>query len=82
MSDKGIPLMPWMYHEQRPCDNYEEFCARFKAYMLKAGETFDDGSSIAEYADDVAPSYWEDEDMRVDGPEACAAADMDYWGEE
>jgi len=60
----------------------EEFCARFKAYMLSvAGPTFDDGDSIAEYADQTAPSYWEEEWQRAEGPEACAASDMSYWGE-
>lgn len=62
----------------------EEFCARFKAHMLKyGGTTFDDGSSIADYADEVAPTYFEDDDwLRKQGPEACADADMSYWGEE
>lgn len=61
----------------------EEFCARFKAHMLKrAGATFDDGESIADYADETAPTYWEDEAwLRKEGPEACADADMDYWEE-
>ena len=40
----------------------DEFCARFNARMIaRAGETFDDGGSIAEYADMAAPSYWGDE---------------------
>lgn len=63
----------------------DEFCARFKAHMLKrAGRaTFDDGESIADYADETAPTYWEDEGwLRNEGPEACADADMSYWGEE
>ena len=63
----------------------EEFCARFKAHMLsRAGRThFDDGESIADYADGVAISYWEDEGwLRQLGPEECADADMSYWGEE
>ena len=60
----------------------EEFCERFKAYMLKvAGPRFDDGSSIAEYADETAPTYWDEPDQRAEGPEACADADMSYWGE-
>ncbi len=58
-----------------------EFCARFKAHMLeRAGPTFDNGDSIAEYADDTAPSYWEDPFGET--PEDCADADMSYWGEE
>lgn len=60
----------------------EEFCRRFKAHMLKvAGETFDDGTSIAEYADDLAQTYWDEPSQRADGPEECAAADISYWGE-
>ncbi|MGY3527310.1 hypothetical protein [Bradyrhizobium sp. USDA 4452] len=58
----------------------EEFCARFKARMLETiGEKFDDGSSVAEYADETAPSYWEDANQRNEGPEECADADMSYW---
>jgi hypothetical protein len=60
----------------------EEFCARFKAEMLRAGPTFDDGTSITEYADETAPTYWDDPDQRAEGPEACAQADMSYWGED
>jgi len=60
----------------------EEFCARFKARMLAvAGEKFDDGDSIAEYADDTAPSYYEDRLDHDESPEECADADMSYWGE-
>lgn len=62
--------------------NKEEFCARFKAYMLSvAGEKFDDGTSIAEYADATAPTYWDEPDQRAEGPEECASADMSYWGD-
>lgn len=60
----------------------EEFCARFKAHMLmRAGPSFDDGESIADYADETAPTYWEQDWQRKEGPEACAEADMSYWGE-
>lgn len=59
-----------------------EFCLRFRTWMLdRAGATFDDGSSIADYADQTAPTYWDDKSMRSEGPEACAEADMSYWGE-
>ncbi len=58
-----------------------EFCARFKARMLdRAGPKFDDGESIADYADETSPSYWED--CFDETPEGCADADMSYWGEE
>lgn len=60
----------------------EEFCRRFVEYMVRrGGETFDDGSSIREYAEEIAPTYWDDPGQRSDGPEECADADMDYWGE-
>lgn len=60
----------------------EEFVARFKARIVAvAGETFDDGESIAEYADGVASSYYDEPDQRADGPEVCADSDMSYWGD-
>lgn len=66
-----------------PTISKEEFCQRFKARMLAvAGEKFDDGDSIAEYADGTAPSYWGEPDQRAEGPEECADADMSYWGED
>jgi hypothetical protein len=63
----------------------DEFCARFKAYMLKCApfQTFDDGGTVAEYADETAPTYWEDQHHRFgESPEECAEADMSYWGED
>jgi hypothetical protein len=60
----------------------DEFCARFKAHMLKmAGEKFDDGESIADYADETAPTYWEDQHKDGEAPEDCAEADISYWGD-
>jgi hypothetical protein len=60
----------------------DEFLQRFKARMIeRAGQTFDDGTSIPQYADEIAPSYYDDEDQRSEGPEECADADMSYWGE-
>ncbi|MPR09862.1 hypothetical protein [Microvirga tunisiensis] len=61
----------------------EEFCARFKAHMLNvAGSTtFEDGGSIADYADITAPTYWDDPVLRKEGPEMSAEADISYWGE-
>ncbi len=64
----------------------EEFAARFMAHMLKcAGEKFDDGASIAEYAEEIASSYFED--YRAghafgETPEDCADSDMSYWGDD
>ncbi len=58
----------------------EEFITRFKAHMLKLqGEKFGDGASIAEYAEMTAPSYWDEEYQRAEGPEASAESDISYW---
>lgn len=58
----------------------EEFCARFKARMLEvAGPVFADGGSVAEYADDAAPTYWDEPHQREEGPEACAEEDLSEW---
>lgn len=58
----------------------EEFCERFKAEMLRiSGPTFSDGDSVAEYADDAAPTYWDEPALRDDGPEECARTDISYW---
>lgn len=61
----------------------EEFCARFKAHMLEhaGADRFEDGEMIADYADETAPTYWEQDWQREMGPEACADADMSYWGD-
>jgi hypothetical protein len=61
----------------------EEFCARFKTHMLKvAGPVFDDGESIADYADGTAPTYWDERaDYPDESPEELAEADMSYWGD-
>lgn len=60
-----------------------EFIDRFAAHCIKTcGFThFDDGTSVDQYAREVAASYWSDPLYREDGPEACAESDMDYWGE-
>ena len=59
----------------------DEFIARFKVRMLRYATKFDGGSSVAEYADEVAPTYWDEPDQRAEGPEECADADVSYWGE-
>lgn len=61
----------------------EEFCERFKAHMISSApfEKFDDGMTVAEYADEVAPTYYNDPHQCAEGPEECADADMSYWGE-
>ncbi|MDQ7775287.1 MAG: hypothetical protein Q4615_04890 [Paracoccus aminovorans] len=57
-----------------------EFIERFVNHMVLIGGTeFADGSSIKEYALEVAPTYWAEPGQREDGPEACAAADFSHW---
>lgn len=53
----------------------EQFIERFVARMLQA----DPGDEA--YAREAAATYWEDKDQRSEGPEACAEADISYWGE-
>lgn len=56
----------------------EEFIARFKARLRELlGEAWD-----AKYVDEIAPTYWDDEGQRADGPEDCAEAEASEWGEE
>ena len=59
----------------------EEFIERFVKRMLRDGATFDDGSPIEEYAREAAKIAWDESDLRGEGPEACAEAEMEYWGE-
>jgi hypothetical protein len=58
----------------------DRFVARFTAWMTEHApfKTFDDGTSVADYAADAALAYWEDP---VGSPEECAESDMEYWGE-
>lgn len=60
------------------------FVERFTLHCLKqCGFThFDDGTSVAEYCEEVAPSYYAHPFQRETGPEECAESDMSYWGEE
>jgi len=67
--------------ERSPPLTREEFIERFVAEMVSYGATFDDGTSVEEYAREIAPTYWDNEDQRAEGPEECAQADMSYWGE-
>lgn len=78
-----------LFPEKKSETARNEFRERFKAHMLKIISPrthFDDdedgpGESIAEYADEVADAYFDEEWQRKDGPEACADADVSYWGE-
>lgn len=57
-----------------------QFCARFKIELLRiAGPAFADGESVAEYADEAAPSYFDEPWQRDEGPEECARADFAEW---
>ncbi len=61
----------------------DKFIERFVKRMVGVvGPTFtDDGESVSDYAHETAPSYWETDWQRDDGPEACADADMGCWDE-
>lgn len=39
------------------------------------------GTIVSEYADEVAPTYYDEPWQQLEGPEECADADMSYWGE-
>jgi len=54
----------------------EEFCARFKAEMLRLAG---DDPDTAKYADEAAEATWNEPDQRIDGPEECARTDISYW---
>jgi hypothetical protein len=56
----------------------DEFLARFKARLRDMlGEHYD-----FKYVDHIAPTYWDDEGQRAEGPEECAEAEASEWGEE
>jgi len=60
----------------------DEFCTRFSARLVSTvGETFGDGTSIREYANDAAPGYFDDDDLEDQSPEECADIDVSYWEE-
>lgn len=62
----------------------QQFIERFVSRCLSmCGFThFDDGMPVADYAADVAKSYYDNPLYREEGPEECADSDMSYWGEE
>lgn len=63
----------------------QEFCKRFVEHMVRAAwfDKFDDGMTVREYAEETAPTYWEDQHQRDgESPEDCAESDMSYWGED
>lgn len=57
-----------------------EFRDRFVERMLaRTGGVDGNGDSVIDYAKEAALGYWEDDDMREEGPEECADADLSYW---
>jgi hypothetical protein len=64
-----------------------EFLRRFTAKLVSlVGPTYfeeDDPEphSTIEYAEEVAPSYYEDTAQRAEGPEQCAQDDYSCWGD-
>jgi len=67
---------------ETPADR-EEWRRRFKARLLElaGAEVFEDGSSIADYAEMTAAAYLDDDFFDWDTPEAAAESDYSYWGE-
>jgi hypothetical protein len=57
----------------------DEFIARFKAELQRL---LPDGAYDAGYVDRIAPTYWEDDGLRADGPEECAESEAHEWGAE
>ncbi len=56
----------------------EDFLCRFKTRLRDLlGEHYD-----FKYADEIAPTYWDDLGQRADGPEECADAEFSEWGAE
>jgi len=61
----------------------QEWIKRFVTRMIDCAgfDHFDDGELVLDYAEATAPTYFETDWQRDMGPEACADADMSYWGE-
>lgn len=60
----------------------EQFVGRFVAEMMTAAPIYDGSADeLRAYAEEVAPTYYDEEWQREDGPEACAQADISYWEE-
>lgn len=61
---------------------WADFRDRFVAEMMTALPIFGDTEAeLRAYAAEIAESYYETEWQREEGPEACAQADISYWGE-
>lgn len=59
----------------------DEFVSRFKTELkrLLPSGAYEDGEK---YIDEIAPTYWDDEDQRAEGPEECAEAEASEWTDE
>lgn len=68
----------------------EEFVRRFADELVRIvgpgyrildddGRDTEEEGDTREYALETAPSYFDEPDQRVDGPEECARADYSYW---
>lgn len=63
----------------------DEFVRRFTDELVRiVGPTYrveDDPEPerTADYAAQVAPTYYDEPDQRCDGPEECARTDYSYW---
>lgn len=56
----------------------DQFLSRFKSKLRDMlGEHYD-----FKYADEIAPTYWDDPEYRAEGPEECAESEFSEWGEE
>lgn len=54
----------------------KEFIDRFKQRLRDIlGENYD-----YKYVDEIAPTYWNDADLRTEGPEECAEFEASEWG--
>lgn len=63
----------------KPVPDKAEFIERFIARMVdRIGPTFDDGSSVADYARQIATVAWDTDWQREDGPEVCADVNIEY----
>lgn len=59
----------------------EEFIKRFIDHMIKrVGNTDSEGNDVRKYAEEVAPTYFDDlDDEDIESPEDAAETDLSYW---
>ena len=58
----------------------DEFCQRFVEHMMKVLPRFDGTEAeLREYAEETAPTSYDEPWQRADGPEECAMSDISYW---